>query len=56
MTSAITIAVDPLLPGYNMTFLWNDSMCLAPEGLNQAVEFRISGLDAIIGDGCDIIS
>jgi len=39
-----------------MTFLWNDSMCLAPEGLNQAVEFRISGLDAIIGEGCDIIS
>ena len=59
--SAITIAVDrinedqTLLPGYNMTFLWNDSMCLAAEGLNQAVEFRISGVDAIIGDGCDII-
>lgn len=59
--SAITIAVDrinedqTLLPGYNMTFLWNDSMCLAAGGLNQAVEFRISGLDAIIGDGCDII-
>ncbi|CAH3159682.1 unnamed protein product [Porites lobata] len=59
--SAITIAVDRinrnpnLLPGYNMTFLWNDSMCLAAEGLNQAVEFKISGVDAIIGDGCDII-
>lgn len=59
--SAITIAVDKinrdptLLLGYNMTFLWNDSMCLAAEGLNQAVEFRISGVDAIIGDGCDII-
>jgi len=59
--SAITIAVDRinrdpwLLPGYNMTFLWNDSMCLAAEGLNQAVEFHISGVDAIIGDGCDII-
>ena len=59
--SAITIAVDrinedqTLLPGYNMTFLWNDSMCLAAEGLNQAVEFRIAGVDAIIGDGCDII-
>ena len=52
--SAITIAVDrinedqTLLPGYNMTFLWNDSMCLAAEGLNQAVEFRIAGVDAII--------
>lgn len=59
--SAITIAVgkinkDPtLLLGYKMTFLWNDSMCLAAEGLNQAVEFKISGVDAIIGDGCDII-
>lgn len=59
--SAITIAVDrinrdpSLLPGYKMTFLWNDSMCLAAEGLNQAVEFHISGVDAIIGDGCDII-
>lgn len=59
--SAITIAVDKinkdptLLLGYNMSFLWNDSMCLAAEGLNQAVEFRISGVDAIIGDGCDII-
>ena len=59
--SAITIAVekinkDPtLLLGYNMTFMWNDSMCLAAEGLNRAVEFRISGVDAIIGDGCDII-
>ena len=38
-----------------MTFLWNDSMCLAAEGLNQAVEFKIPGVDAIIGDGCDII-
>ena len=60
--SAITIAVDrinegqTLQPGYNMIFLWNDSMCLAAEGLNQAVKFRISGVDAIIGDGCDIIS
>lgn len=59
--SAITIAVDKinrdptLLLGYNMSFVWNDSMCLAAEGLNQAVEFRISGVDAIIGDGCDII-
>lgn len=59
--SAITIAVeringDPtLLPGYNMTFLWNDSQCLAAEGLNQAVEFKLANVDAIIGDGCDII-
>ncbi|XP_078374364.1 atrial natriuretic peptide receptor 3-like [Oculina patagonica] len=59
--SAITIAVDKinkdptLLLGYNISFMWNDSMCLAAEGLNQAVEFRISGVDAIIGDGCDII-
>ena len=59
--SAITIAVErinndsTLLPGYNMTFLWNDSMCLAAEGLNQAVEFQIAHVDAIIGDGCDII-
>ena len=59
--SAITIAVQrinndsTLLPGYNMTFMWNDSMCLAAEGLNQAVEFQIAQVDAIIGDGCDII-
>lgn len=38
-----------------MTFLWNSSMCLAAEGLNQAVEFRISGVAAIVDDGCDII-
>jgi len=59
--SAITIAVErinkdtTLLPGYNMTFLWNDSQCLAAEGLNQAVEFKLANVDAIIGDGCDII-
>ena len=59
--SAISIAVDrinndqTLLPNHFLRYIWNDSQCLAAEGLNQAVEFKLAEVDAIIGDGCDII-
>ena len=56
--SAMSIAVDDinsrpdLLPGQNVTFIWNDTDCEEVNSL-QSIVFQLSqGVSAFIGPGC----
>ena len=56
--SAISIAVDnvnakpDLLPGQNISFIWNDTDCEEPKTLQSMVYQLNEGVTAFIGPGC----
>ena len=56
--SAMSIAVDvinqrsDLLPGHNITFIWNDTDCKEFKTLQSVVYQLSQGVSAFIGPGC----
>lgn len=56
--SALSIAVDDinrrsdLLPGQNVTFIWNDTDCEEEKTLQAIVYQLTQGVSAFIGPGC----
>ena len=62
--SALTLAIDnitknhQLLPGYKVTFIWNDTQCLENNTISQQFyQLTLSRpVDAVIGPGCHCLS
>lgn len=67
--AGISVAIDDInqdptmLPGYNLSFVWEDSMCLKDKALNTALDMyytkeKTKQVSAIIGpacsDGCEV--
>ena len=61
IAGAMTIAVevinnnDTLLPGRNLSFVWNDTECVGKVGLHETVDLflTVRKLHGFIGGGCD---